>query len=1124
MACFTDMNLGFLRRLALLLPFFLLSVGGTANAQAQTAVFERLTQNDGLSNNGVTSLLQDRRGFLWIGTEDGLNRYDGFTFKTYFHRNGDLKSIPRNLIRVWQESEDGTLWVGGGNGVGRYHPADDTFETIPIPELGNHGINDLLQDREGILWIATEAGLFRFDLQTRRTTQYRPTADFKLPDRFGDNVYNLLKAPGGNLLAGGYGGVLQFDPKGGKFTRFQGISLPLERKRVDLIGFLENGKVCVGLDSGGFAIVSADSNTEPEWFDPQGMSVPGPPPSLPTTTLQRVLDPDGTLLVAEDGVGIRRIRLGTGIISTFQPDDRNPDALGGARVQAILRDRTGIYWFGEATSGISKLSPTRNGFQLLRHNPFDDNSLSHNYLRGIFEDRSGSLWVCAQFGGLNRIDRKTGTVTRYQHREGDSGSLESDSAWSVLEDQQGVLWVGTNKGLSSFSESSGKFLKHPEITEKKAQVLLEDRRGTLWVAGVSSLVEVTPDRKTRNQRAAQLGIVGDIHCLFQDQSGRIWCGFPGGYTWFDPVTFEHRNFRFARSEFSQAIVSTFLEDRNGTLWMATKGGGLVRFDASRENLTHFTKAQGFPHDNCYGLYEDAEGRFWISSDAGIIRYEPQTGKIRTFGTAYGVQGREFNRLSFFRNQKGDIFFGGTNGLNIFNPTAITDSQIPPPVAITEFKVNGSLRPLANEAFSLRYDENSIDVGFVALDFSVPQDNRYTWKLDGFDPDWRPVGTKREANYTNLAAGDYVFRVKAANHNGVWNETGQVIRFTVHPPWWRTVPAYTGFVLLGGLLLFGGVKWRLRALEDKNRKLEAAVAERTAEVTRQRDELAVQRDELESKNADILASLDYAGTIQQAILPTETDFDALFAEHFILYRPRDIVSGDFYWLQRLGNYLFLVVADCTGHGVPGAFMSVIGNQLLTQIILERGIEDPVEILNELHVGVQRALKQDVKGATREDGMDIAICRFDPFAGKVRFAGAQLSLHVIGPDGTLNEIRGESRGIGGKRRRKGASYIAHDLDVTGATIILTTDGFADQNSPTGKKFGKRAFKELLVTISGEPLKMQGELLEANLEVHQEAEPQRDDITVVGVKIRAGERLPMYFSPRVFSEEFPNPLRMT
>lgn len=1118
------MNLGFLRRLALLLPFFLAPAIEPARAQDREPVFERLTQNDGLSNNGVTSLLQDRRGFLWIGTEDGLNRYDGFTFKTYYHRNGDQKSLPRNPIRIFQESEDGKLWVGGGSTVGSYNPVEDSFETLSIPQLEGHGINDLLQDRKGFLWIATEAGLFQFDLKTRQTTHFRPTGNFTLPSRFGDNLYNLLLDPAGNLLAGGYGGVLRFSPQDGKFTRFQALSLNLERKRVDLIGFMENGNLCVGLDSGGFAVISPEGNTEPEFFDPEGKKVTGAPPPLPTTTFSRLLDPDGTLLVAEDGIGVRRLRLGAGIISTFRPNDRNPESLGGARIQAILRDRTGIYWFGEATSGISKLSPTRNAFQLLRHHPFDENSLSHNYLRGIFEDGSGVLWACAQFGGLNRIDRKTGTVTRFQHRDGDPGSIDSDSAWCVLEDHNQVLWVGTNKGLSSFSENSRTFQKHPEITDKKAQVLFEDRRGTLWVAGVSSLVEVSPDRQTRTQRAGQLGIVGDIHCLYQDRSGRIWCGVPGGFTWFDPVTFEHRNNRFERSEFSQAIVSAFLEDRTGTLWMATKGGGLVRFDAAREKLTHFTKANGFPHDNCYGLFEDASGLFWISSDAGIIRYDPHSGKIGTFGTAYGVQGREFNRLSAFRNQKGEIFFGGTNGLNVFNPVAIPDSPTPPLVAITEFKVNGSLKSPTNEAFSLRYDENSIDVGFVALDFSIPQDNRYTWKLENFDPDWRPVGNKREAGYTNLPPGDYVFRVRASNHNGVWNETGQVIRFTVLPPWWKTLPAYIGFVLFGALLLYGGVKWRLRALENKNRDLEAAVAERTVEVTRQRDELAVQRDELETKNADILASLDYAGTIQQAILPTKADFEAVFAEHFILYRPRDIVSGDFYWLQRLGNYLFLVVADCTGHGVPGAFMSVIGNELLTRIILERGVDDPVEILNELHVGVQRALKQDHRGATREDGMDIAICRFDPFAGKVRFAGAQLSLHVIGSDGTLTEIRGESRGIGGKRRKKGASYIAHDLDVTGATIILTTDGFADQNSPAGKKFGKRAFKDLLVTISGEPLKTQGDLLEANLEVHQEAEAQRDDITVVGVKIRAGERLPVYFSPRILSEEFPNPLRMT
>jgi ligand-binding sensor domain-containing protein len=1087
-------------RLALLVAWLAVPT----SARNSTEVIERLTQENGLPNNAVGCITQDRRGYLWMATDDGLCRYNGLSFKVYRHREGDPHSIYRNLVHWVVELSDGTLWANlGREGISRYDPVTDSFtHFFPFKGQGNLRpfINAIYLDRDRRLWIGSDYGLALFDPVEARTTLFNPASD--IPGA-GRGISSIVESPDGGLWIGGSGGVMLFDRGSRRFTEVLLDHTPDASKPDDyqylsiLLGFRTDGDLCVFRPYLGFALVSPRTKKVTAFYDREGK--PGVSKGIARRAIpfHAYLDRDDSLWMERLDKGFSHFSLGTGNETTYA----NDDSISPGRSELIgfnfLRDRSGILWVGSNSRGILKLSPTANRFQVFRNNPTDANSLSDNYIRGICEDRTGKVWVGTQFGGLNCIDRTTGTVTRFRHDAITPTFPKSDSVFAVYEDRKGRLWIGAGNQLV-FRDPGATTFQPFEIPAPEGfgtEVILEDRKGRLWLGGLVGVYEISPDRRTVVPKGEFLGIGGrfggEVQSIFEDRAGNLWFGLMGGCIRLNPETGERRAFPFG-DEYTTAHAACFMEDRSGILWMATKGGGICRFDAERKVFSHITVSQGLPHNNCYGLFEDSKGFFWISSDEGIVRFDPKSMSFRAFGVTDGVQGKEFNRYSFFRNGAGEIFFGGTNGLNIFKPEAMALNSSVPPVVVEEFKINGTSRQVEESPLILKHFENSLEAAFVALDYGAPSHNQYSFKLEGFDPDWRSPGTKREAAYTNLGPGDYVFRVRAANPDGVWNETGATIRFRILPPWWKTLPAYVGFSLGFAAMFFGVIRWRNRSLLAKNRKLEAVIAERTAEVTRQRDELAI-------KTENILDSLAYARTIQRAILPSDDNFETLFGEHCILYRPRDIVSGDFYWLHRSSLYSFLVVADCTGHGVPGAFMSVIGNDLLNQVIVERGIHDPAAILTELHYGIRRALKQEDTSEQGEDGMDVAVCRFDPRTQTLRFAGAQMPLYVIGADGVLIEFRGERYSLGGKRRGKDLPSVSHEVPMAGATVFLATDGFADQSNPNGKKFGRQQLKDLLERLGGRPLKEQGETLAAELDRHRQGEDQRDDITVVGVRFR-------------------------
>ncbi len=1089
---------------------------------SRTSTFEQITQEQGLSNNAVRCLLQDRRGFLWIGTEDGLNRYDGKAFKVYRHRPDQPASLPSNLVSALYETRDGTLWIGLGRvGFCRHDPQTDGFIHYRVAgPAGDAKVFEFYEDRQGVLWVATDGGLGR--LSPRRD-------DFRLhsigqSSRDHNVVLGIREDPSGQLWLGSNQGLLRFDRATGAVT----TAVPSDSYRAahargepsmigwQVIGIAPDGRLRLVYGQLGVALFDPAQERLLERFDVTGAlrdAFPSEPPT-PTLKWKALLWEDVTVWIGFENGVMRKIDLQRRACQTFEPSLARPNGFVAQRLMYMLRDRSGVLWFGDGVAGLIKFSETRNRFALYRHVPFDDQSLSNNYIRGIWEDRSGQVWVATQFGGLNRLDRSAGKAVRYRARPTNPRGLRSDAVWAVHEDRQGVLWVGTERGLQILDRAQGVFRTLPALPDPiHVNLVYEDPRGNLWVGTPNgNLYEISPDRRTCRDRAPELGIsqqatkgdrrglIGDVQAIYASRrDGRLWIGLLNGAVCYDPTTGDiQTHFVNSRPEYGEPYVTHFAEGADGTLWMVTKGAGLCRFDPARERFTHITERDGLPHNNCYAMFPDAAGYFWLSSDAGIARFDPARMTFRSYALADGLQGREFNRFSAFQNARGEIFFGGTNGLNAFHPSELTDNALPPPVALTELRVNGQARAAVDGLrLALGPDESGLEAGYAGLDFQVPEDNRYQYWLEGFDRGWRAAGGRREASYTNLPPGRYRFWAMAANHDGVWGKPTLLFEAEIRPPWWRTWPAYLGFALAGGLALYGGVKWRLRQLVAQNRQLEIKVAERTAQITHQNQELERRNLEIERQRQDTLESLTYAQAIQQAMLPTEGLLSAALGEHFVLWRPKDIVSGDFYWLHQSDGQAILVVADCTGHGVPGAFMSLIGNDLLGRIVADQGAREPARILALLHQGIRQSLKQDASELL-PDGMDAAVCTIDCTVPRLTFAGARQSLYLVA-DGALTEIKGDRQALGGSgRERHNRQFTNHALTPPpGAMAYLATDGFADQPDERGKKYGKRRFLDLLTRLAAQPAAQQLTQLEAELAAHSGSEPQRDDITIVGVR---------------------------
>lgn len=918
-----------------------------STAQVEPHVrFERLSLEAGLSQSSINTVLHDSRGFMWFGTQDGLNRYDGYVFTVFKSIPTDSTTLSGNFIQSLLEDSEGNIWVGTNqSGLNRYDWKTETFTRFvsnPLDSgtLSNNLIASMLEDRYGMIWIRSfgqQPGLDRLDKKTSVITRYRHdpddpktlnshtfisdihedheggiwvgTVDGNNPAGGGLHKYmrdedvfirfvNVPKDPNSlsgnavsvihedslrNLWIGTFGsGVNRLNRSDGTFTRYSNVPgdvSSLSDNNVSAIFEDRDGEIWIGTQ-GGMNRFSRASGSFVRF-----QNKPGDPKSLANNQIRFngltpnestiLQDAEGDFWIVTAGNGVERFNRETGRCEHFENDQTNPHSLSGNLITTLYADDYGTLWIGTVASGINKLSLKKEKFLRYVADPFAESTINDRLVWSVFKDRAGVLWI-GTGNGLNRFDRSTGRIKHFVQNQYDPTSLSNNFVRAIHEDENGVMWIGTGGGgLNRFNRSTETFLRYQNdpnddqsISSNQIFRIYQDRKGYLWITTVNGVNRF--DRRTGkfkrfvNDPADTNSLsVNQVRPIIEDRDGIFWMGLAGGgINTYDPKTGEFSRYQYDvrdTSTISHNNVMDLVEDEAGTIWVGTFGGGLCRVmkDAGgRIWFRRYSERQGLPNNVIYGILVAADGHLWLSTNFGLSRFDPVTETFKNFDLHDGLQSNEFNGGAFFKSPvDGEMFFGGINGFNSFYPEQVSDNLHQPPVVISAFKkfdrpVRFDLVISTLEEIVLSHKDNFFGFEFVGLDYTNPAKNRYAYRLVEFDDDWIYCGTRRYASYTNLDPGEYLFRVKGSNSDGVWNETGASIRVVITPPFWATLWfRFLAVVLVLGTA-FAGYRMRIRNIERQKIRLEKQVAERTVQLQQKKDELEKINVIVKSINSEI----------------------------------------------------------------------------------------------------------------------------------------------------------------------------------------------------------------------------------------------------------------------------------
>jgi signal transduction histidine kinase/CheY-like chemotaxis protein/streptogramin lyase len=829
--------------------------------------FSKFTSRDGLSSNQTRNVIQDKRGFMWFGTIAGLNRYDGTSLKVYRHDPDDSNSISNNVARVMIVDQSGTLWVGTwGGGLNQYDAEKDAFicyknDPDNPQSLSANIVRMLYEDRNGTIWIGTMAGLNKLDRDSGQFIRYSHDPDD--PSSLSHNViWSIVEDSIGVLWVGTEDGLNRFDPKTETFVHYRhdpDAPVSLSHNTIRSIYEDRSGMLWVGTENGLDKLNPERTRITRYQHDAND------PQTLSHNIINSVVeDRAGNLWVGTWGGGLNRFDQETETFINYRHSTDDPYSLSSDSIWHIYEGQQGMLLIA-TEGGISILDGTAKPFHHYRTIPNISSTLSNNRVSSLYIGRAGIVWIGTDGGGLNKFDSQTEKFTHFLHDPSDPINLSNDNLTAVYEDRSGIIWIGTRgKGLIKYDQDAEGIISYrydntntQSLSHDSVVIIHEDRTGTLWIGtygGGLNAFDRETEQFTRYQHDP-----ADPHALsnnvvlsvLEDRAGTLWIGtMGGGLNKFNRKTEEFTHYKHDPSDpntLSNDSVMSIYEDRTGTLWIGTSGG-LNKFDRQNDRFTIYTAKYELSVDNICGILEDERGLLWFSTPKGLSRFDPKKESFRNYTVNDGLQSNTFSIYSPpSKSRSGEMFFGGTNGFNAFYPDQIVDNLTPPPVVITDFQLANQSVPIGGESvlqksileadeLVLSFQDNVFSFEFVALNYRAPEENRYKYKMEGFDNEWiETVSTRRFATYTNLDPGEYVFRAIASNNDGVWNEEGASIRITVTPPWWETLWFRISMAVAALGLLAGGFQWRISAIEARSRELEIQVVERTHELTEAKED-------------------------------------------------------------------------------------------------------------------------------------------------------------------------------------------------------------------------------------------------------------------------------------------------
>ncbi len=822
-------------------------------------LFDQLTSEDGLSQDSVLVIMKCSQGFMWFGTRDGLNKYDGYTFTVYKPEPNNPYSLSDNTITALLESRDGSIWIGtGSGGLNRYDRRLDRFiryqyDPADPGSISSDHIQALFLDRAGQLWIGTSGGgLNRFDKENERFIRYQN--DPQEPQSLSNNnVVAIQEDRSGTLWIGTLGGGLNrmYHPE---LSNPNGDSLSLGRashsdslqtsqpyfiqyKHVsNLHSTLSHNDVyTIFEDLAGFLWIGTGDGilNRFDYLNGEFKQFPVAPsdPFMPQASVIRVVrqDNQGGIWAGLDNEGLFLLNPITSDVRRFSTQTGDNRSLSTQSVRSMFVDPLGILWIGTYGGGLLKYAPAHKDFHITRHDPADLNSLSADTVFSILVDRNQNVWVGTNGGGLNCLKFGTDGFTRYQFDPENSNGISSNTINAILESRSGEIWIGTSGGgLARYQPESDSFevYRHNStdaatISDDSVSALFEDHTGGLWVGtfdrGLNYFDRASGLFTRYLHLPSNAGSLSEntVRTIYEDRGGNLWVGTSNGFNRYD---WGSNNFSVfyhdpsVPSGLSDDDILAIYEDHRGELWIGTNGGGLNRYDAENHSFEHFNVQDGLANEVIYGILEDQLGFLWLSTNSGLSRFNLQTEQFKNYDESDGLPGGEFSPKAYHKGLDGKLYFGGVNGFISFYPLDIQDDPYIPPIVLTEITQGGDHLRLEDTLenisdITLQWPNNFFEFEYAAISYIRPEKNQYAYMLEGFDDDWIMAGTRRSGRYSNLPGGDYTLHIKGSNHDGVWNESGTKIRVRILPPLWER----TWFQIGMSLLVFSGVVagYRLR---------------------------------------------------------------------------------------------------------------------------------------------------------------------------------------------------------------------------------------------------------------------------------------------------------------------------
>jgi len=994
-----------------------------AFSQQNLELFERISTKNGLSQSVVTSILQDSKGFIWVGTQDGLNRYDGYSFKIFKTKKSVSNSISGNYIQAICEDRNGNIWIGTKDkGLNKYDRKTERFErynsdsTNLSNSLSDSSVTSVFEDSKGVLWIGTANGLNSFDYKTNRFSKF--TLINESVNTGLNTINSISEDKDQNLWVGTENGLIKIAASRKTLKTYRNNSAnktSISDNQIHVIFVDKEGEVYIGTNQG-FDIYNKflDSFIRIQFNNQdQGIEI-----------YSITQDKRGNLWIGTFGNGLIRYNKKQESFSEFVNIPSFSQSLSCNYIFSLCIDRSGLLWVGtygdEGSGGINKLDLTRIKFNKLYAEAKNDNSLLSNDINAIFEDSQANIWIGTD-KGISIFNQKNRKYSHIQ-KKNTSKSLSDNTVYSIIQDSRKNFWIGTASGgvnflsYSNFINQKFEFSyfqtssKYNKISSNNILSLIEDKTGIIWVGTDNGINRINENGQVIDQivnSEATPNVLPDnlIQCLFQDLDNKIWIGTSQGLAYFDKMAkkFVKPNIPVLASKISVYCIT---QDSDGFLWLGTEGAGIIRIDVKNNIGSVYTTKNGLPDNYIYGILPDQQNNLWLSTNTGLSRMVKGTLSNYTIinyssgkWLNYSSNNVGFNIGAFHKNNGGVIYFGCSEGVLYFNPLDIRGNIFIPPVVFTSFQLGlkeVEISPLGETPLKESIAETKevevplqhkrITIEFAALNYIESEKNEYAYKLEGVDDDWIYSKNVRRAEYSGLSHGTYIFRIKASNNNGIWNEEGAVLKIVIPPPFWQTVWFILILIVSGVFSIVWWNRKRLSRIRQQKEQLEVLVEQRTEEIMQQKEEIQEKaellrqaNEELNTTNEELNATLENLKTAQTQLIESEkmASLGQLTAgvAHEI-NNPINFISGNVPPLKRdiddilsiLNQYEHLV----SKHGFQLQFEEVY--QLKKELDYDYVVDEINNLINGISEGATRttAIVKGLRNFSRldEDDMKLA----------------------------------------------------------------------------------------------------------------------------------------------------------